>query len=1042
MSAFKRLSWIWIAILATLLITTGGWIAAWRVDMHEIDRWQTLAREDSAKLTESIILAIERAQRRVLTFARSLPDDASQDLSYNNTAFLEEISALGMADPDLPLLGVALLGWTPADQRDAFLARRGLQAADEQQGAARFDSFISLYAHGTSERLMVGRDIAEDEILAGPVARSFRAAGIPFTGPSFSHPQGRATPIAVNHGDKSVVLGLLDLTALLTAIAQTSLQDGVSLAIEERESSGGSGDFVRIFQSDIPIGPPRLSFETRHAQGLVAWRFTWEVDDTFRGGVSSEMSDSLRWGSVLCSVLLAMIMGYANAARISKEVLGRERSILETTVERISEGYSVVGRDGRLITANSHYIKGYDLPKDLVQPGTPMRDIIRFRIDRGDFGKVDDADAFEAGLMEKFTQENMVTELQTLPNGRTLEIRHMRSLEGPLVSLYLDVTERRGDEEDRAEIVEALRQSEERYALAAAGANDGLWDWDLTTDTFYTSPRWQSMLGLQNQEARETKTRETSEIWFDNVHPKDIDELRMDLEEHLSGRTEHLQAEFRILHTDGAYLWALVRGLAFRDKIGNAIRMTGSLTDITERKRAEEKLVRDALYDTVTGLPNRALFLDRIDQERRRHSDPASNHYAVLLFDLDRFKVVNDSLGHHVGDTLLIEVARRLEVSVKLGDSVSRLSGDEFGVLLTDVSSEETALNEAKWLQSDLSAAFTLGNQEVFTSASVGIAMPSARFSNAEEMLRAADIAMYKAKEQGQAATVVFDSSMQTRAITQMQLENDLRRAVERGEIEMMYQPIINLETGKIAGVEALARWRHPDRGTVVPAEFIPLAENTGLINAIGAMALRLACRQMAQWRDILGEERPALMSVNLSSRQLQDPDMVREIERILTRENVLGSELKLEVTESMIMMNPEVTSRLLVELKQLGVALSIDDFGTGYSSLSYLHHFPFDTLKIDRSFVVSMEDKTENMEIIRSIALLAHSLGMDVIAEGIETERHLARLRELKCEYGQGYYFSTPCSAADITEMIQTGKTWDMPAIAQDGPATAATLH
>ena len=1037
MAVLRRLSWIWIAVLAATVITAGGWLAAWRVDVHEADHWEILAREDAGKVTESMIVALERAQRRVFTFARSLPDDAAQDPAFQTKDYLQEILALGMADREIPFVSVGLLAWTPADQREAFLRERGLEVHRDVRGAAQFESFISVQATSGSARLAVGTDVAADEQLSSPVTGGFRADGITFTGASVEHPNGRATPIAVKQGDGSVVLGLLDTTALFRAIAGISLPDGLALTIEERESGGRSEDFTSIFDSQDRLPETRLAFETRYAQGGVAWRFAWQVDDRFRGGVATELANYLRLGSVLCSILFAMIMGYASAARQGKEDLGRERAIMETTVARMSEGYTVVGRDLRVIAANHHYARVYELAERMCEPGTPMRDIIQLRIERGDFGVVHDPEALIAELLADFQHEEGIIQEETLQTGCTLEVRRMRTPEGPLVSLYLDVTERRRAEAERAEMVETIRKSEERYALAAAGANDGLWDWDLATGKFYTSPRWQSMLGLQREE-----DLEKSEIWFDRIHPKDIDEVRLDLDEHLAGRTDHLQCEFRILHADGAYLWALARGLAFRNDKGDAIRITGSLTDITERKRAEEKLIRDALYDTVTGLPNRALFLDRIEQERRRHSDPASNHYAVLLFDLDRFKVVNDSLGHDLGDTLLIEVARRLEVSVKPGDSVSRLSGDEFGVLLTEVTSAEMALDEANWLQSDLSAAFTIGNQEVYTSASVGIAMPTNRFADAEEMLRAADIAMYKAKEQGQSATAVFDPGMQSRAITQMQLENDLRRAVDRGEIEMLYQPIINLETGKIAGVEALARWRHPDRGTVVPGEFIPLAEDTGLINAIGATALRLASRQMAEWRDTLGEARPALMSVNLSSRQLQDPDMVREVELILARENVLGSELKLEVTESMIMMNPEVTSRLLMELKQLGVALSIDDFGTGYSSLSYLHRFPFDTLKIDRSFVVSMEDKTENMEIIRSIALLAHSLGMDVIAEGIETERHLARLRELKCEYGQGYYFSTPCSAADVTRMILDGKTWEMPTVPNEDGVLGATLH
>lgn len=1041
MSFLKQFSWIFIAALAATVVTGGGWLAAWRIDVRETNYWEILAREEAATITETAIVALERAQRRVFSFARSLPPNAAYQGDFSQDTFMREIQALGMADPEFPFISIGLLAWVSTNQRADFLSMRGLSAAEALQDTpeteARFEAFIVTHATEGDAVLKVGSDLSKDEFLTGPVTGGFRAGGIPFTGAGFDHSLGRATPIATRQGERSVVLGLLDVSALFDSIAGFTLPTGMVLTVEERKSGGGANDFAPIFSSASPVLNPQLNFETRYAQGGVAWRFNWQVDTTFRGGPSSDLSDTLRLGSVLGSALLALIMGYANAARRGREDLGRERAIMEATVTRISEGYTVVSRNLRLIASNQHYANSYALPPDLTAPGTPILDIIHYQITRGDYGQPKDKDALAETLLKAFQQEEMVTEEQTLPTGKILEIRRMRTSEGPLVSLYFDVTEQRLAERERAQIVEALRVSEERYALAAAGANDGLWDWDLVSGSFYTSPRWQAMLGLVHHTGLERE-----EVWFTRIHPNDVETVRLEVDEHIRARTDHLQCEFRILHEDGDYIWAHVRGLASRDDTGKAVRITGSLTDITERKRAEAKLVRDALYDTVTGLPNRALFLDRIEQERRRNGEPESEHFAVLLFDLDRFKVVNDSLGHDVGDSLLIEVARRLEASVRAGDSVARISGDEFGVLLTNAATQELAQDQASWLQADLSAAFTLGTQEVFTSASVGIALPSSQFSSAEEMVRAADIAMYKAKEQGQSSIAVFHPTMQSRAITQMQLENDLRRAVDRSEIEMLYQPIIDLQTGKIAGVEALARWRHPDRGTVVPAEFIPLAEDTGLINAIGATALRLASRQMAEWRKTLGDSRPALMSVNLSSRQLQDPDMVREVELILARENVLGSELKLEVTESMIMMNPEVTSRLLIELKQLGVALSIDDFGTGYSSLSYLHRFPFDTLKIDRSFVVSMEDKTENMEIVRSIALLAHSLDMDIIAEGVETERHLARLLELGCEYGQGFYFSTPVGADDITAMIRNGKTWEMPATSQDEKNEGATLH
>ena len=583
-------------------------------------------------------------------------------------------------------------------------------------------------------------------------------------------------------------------------------------------------------------------------------------------------------------------------------------------------------------------------------------------------------------------------------------------------------------ERDRAE--EALRLSEERYALAARASSEGLWDWDLTTDRVYYSRRWLAMLGLTPDQVEGRP-----EDWFQRIHPHDADALKAALDSYLAKGSEQFQTEFRVLHSDEQYIWVAVSGVAVWDRegTGEPIRLVGSMIDISERKRAEEKLIHDALYDSVTGLPNRALFLDRIEQMMTRRAEAGSGEgFAVLFLDLDRFKVINDSLGHEVGDELLIDVARRLEGSLERGDSLARLASDEFGILLTHVATEDDAVENAHWLKADLAAAFHLRGQEVFTSVCIGIALPSAGFRTAEDMLRAADIAMYRAKDRGPSSHVVFDPSMQTRAITQLQLESDLRRAAERDEILVLYQPIVSLSTGRVAGFETLARWNHPERGLVQPADFIPFAEDNGLIARIGEQALRKSCLSMRDWMKELGSDAPDGISINLSSRQLQDPDLVRDIEVMLAHIKLPGSRVKLEVTESMIMRNPEATARTLHQLKELGVSLSIDDFGTGYSSLSYLHRFPFDTLKIDRSFVAAMEEKPENAEIIRTIALLAHQLGKDVIAEGVESPAQLRRLMELGCEFAQGFLFSHPLSEEAAGDLLRRRKRWDLAALSR----------
>lgn len=709
--------------------------------------------------------------------------------------------------------------------------------------------------------------------------------------------------------------------------------------------------------------------------------------------------------------------------------------VLQRALDYMAEAIAVTDAELRLVAWNRRYREMMEMPEGRLQPGLPVADALRWGFESGVLEAPADGldlDARIAARLDLLRTADGRPTVERFRSGAWYEIVRRPLPQGGFVTTFSDVSERK-----RAE--DALRLSEERYALAAKGAADGIWDWDLATDRVYYSPRWRGMLGLTADLVSGVPAD-----WFDRVHPREVDALQAALQSYLDGHSEHFTAEFRMLHSDNEYVWVSATGLLVRDEAtGRPRRLVGSMSDVSERKRAEEKLIHDALYDSVTGLPNRALLLDRIEQtlqRRRLTGDGAAQAegFAVLFLDLDRFKVINDSLGHEVGDELLIDVARRLEVGLKPGDTLARLASDEFGVLLTGVESEADALESVHWLQSDLAAAFHLRGQEIFTSVCIGVSLPSAGFERAEDMLRAADIAMYRAKDRGQSSYAVFDPTMQTRAISQLQFESDLRRAVERDEIELVYQPIVRFADGAVAGFETLARWRHPDRGVVVPGDFIPPAEDTGLITAIGAHALRKSCKRMRAWMREFGAGAPGVISVNLSGRQLQDPDLVRDIELMLARTGLPGSRLKLEVTESVIMHNPEATARTLMELKDLGVTLSIDDFGTGYSSLSYLHRFPFDTLKIDRSFIVSMEEKRENLEIIRTIAVLAHTLGMDVIAEGVENAAQLKRLRGLGLEYGQGFLFSRPLDEAAAGEVLRTGRRWDVDALTRGGGQAA----
>ena len=559
----------------------------------------------------------------------------------------------------------------------------------------------------------------------------------------------------------------------------------------------------------------------------------------------------------------------------------------------------------------------------------------------------------------------------------------------------------------------ALRESEARYALAARGANDGLWDWDLQTDQVYYSPRWKALLGYE-----EGEIGAGLEEWFRRVHPEDLPGVRAEIEAHRQGLTVHFENKHRLLHKDHSYRWVLSRGLAVRGRDGRAVRMAGSLTDITQ----------DKVADPLTRLPNRVLFMDRLGRALERAKRNRDLRFAVLFLDLDRFKVINDSLGHLMGDQLLIAVARRLEACLRSGDTVARipsqatvarLGGDEFTILLEDIQDVANAVGVAERIQEELAVPFILNGTEAFTSASIGITLGPAGYEQADEMLRDADAAMYVAKAGGKARYEVFDAAMRARALDRLQLEAELRRAIERREFCLHYQPILALRSGRLAGFEALLRWQHPERGLLMPAEFISVAEDTGLIVPLGWWVLGESCRQMSAWQACFPTDPPLVISVNLSSKQFLQGELATEIERLLAEVGLDPRSLKLEITESAIMGDPESAAVMLAHLRGLGVQVCIDDFGTGYSSLNYLHRFPVDTLKIDRSFVLHMDHAEENRQIIQSIVALAHNLALDVIAEGVETAAQQHQLAALNCEYGQGFFFSTPVDSSAAEAML-----------------------
>ena len=566
----------------------------------------------------------------------------------------------------------------------------------------------------------------------------------------------------------------------------------------------------------------------------------------------------------------------------------------------------------------------------------------------------------------------------------------------------------------------ALRVSEERYALAINGANDGLWDWDLASDEIYYSPRWKEMLGYEPGELTAFP-----EEWFSRVHPDDLARLKQEISDHLSGRSLHFKHEHRMRHRDGSYRWMLSRGIAVRGATGKPWRMAGSLTDVHSRKMTEQQLLHDAMHDALTDLPNWALFMDRlgvaIAQCRRRED----HQFAVLFLDLDRFKNVNDSLGHAVGDLLLISIARRFRSFLRPGDTVARLGGDEFAILADAIESPSDATRIAERINEELGRPFDLQGHEVYSSASIGIALSTTGYERPEEVLRDADTAMYRAKSLGKAQHAIFDHEMHRRAVQLLSLETDLRRAVSREEFRVHYQPIVELSNGFLEGFEALVRWQHPERGLVYPEEFIPVAEETGLIVPLGWCVLREACGQAAAWQKRFMPEQRLAVSVNLSGKQFRQPELVDRIREILDDSQLEPSRLCLEITESMIMENAETAVRKMGELRDVGVELHIDDFGTGYSSLSYLHRLPTHTIKIDRSFVRRMSTRNGKSQIVGTIVTLARNLGMRVAAEGLETADQLAQLRQLECEFGQGFFFSKPLDGGDAGRLIASEPRW-----------------
>ena len=558
----------------------------------------------------------------------------------------------------------------------------------------------------------------------------------------------------------------------------------------------------------------------------------------------------------------------------------------------------------------------------------------------------------------------------------------------------------------------SLRDNEERLALALEGTSDVLWDWDLRGNRLYLSPRWRDLVGLNSAPL------EAPAEWLDRVHPEDAAPLRSALSAHFEGRTVVLDHEHRVRHSDGNWRWISVKGAARRDPAGTAIRVAGLMTDVTAHRLLVERMAHDARHDALTGLPNRTLFLDLVRHSffrTRRHEE---YRFAVLFIDIDRFKMVNDAFGHEAGDQLLQQIARRLESCLREGDTLARHGGDEFTMWLDDVRGSADAVRVAERVHEVMREPFDIDGQRVQSSASIGVAVGSSGYKHAEDVLRDADVAMYRAKALGKARTAVFQRDPAEAAPLHLQLETDLRSALLRNELLIHYMPIVDIQTGRVKGVEALARWQHPRLGLVPPSKFLAMAMETGLIVSIDQFVLQTASKQLMDWRRELASAAKLSLSVNFSQKLLEQRDLGAHIDQVLKESHLVPSDINLDINESSLA--PDNGGSMLTELHNRGLKLHMDDFGTGQAWLRHLHKIEVHSIKIDRSFIAIAAER--DRQVLGRIVSIARDLGKLVIAEGVETKEQARLVREVGCDSAQGFFFGQPLDAARTRSVLQAG--------------------
>ena len=620
------------------------------------------------------------------------------------------------------------------------------------------------------------------------------------------------------------------------------------------------------------------------------------------------------------------------------------------------------------------------------------------------------------------TGETQFHEYQILLNGKWQyeEARIVVSGNNEATILIRDIT-------DRKKAEASLRESEERYRLLAENINDLVCLHHYDGRYLYVSPSCKALLGYREDEM----LGQSPYLFF---HPDDHERIRQEAHASaLGGKAAPIT--YRMRQKSGNYIWFETLTNSIMDATGQVIQLQTTSRDVTERIQAQNQLKYDALHDALTGLPNRNLLIERLELSMHRAKRGDNYHFAVLFLDLDRFKVINDSLGHIAGDKLLIVIAQKLQATFREIDLVARLGGDEFVILLDEIKDMQEAIHATERIFAGLTMPLTIEGREVYTTASIGIVLGTNEYTQATHLLRDADIAMYRAKNSGKAKYEIFDAEMHRQALDRMHLENDLRRAIECQEFVMYYQPIIALENGYIVGFEALIRWQHPTQGLKYPVEFITIAEEIGLIASISSWALRTACHQLASWQTTFPELSTMKISINLSAQDLKRSDLLKEVDLVLSQTNLAACNLTLEITESMLIEDVESTIRLFSQLKERGIQISIDDFGTGYSSLNYLHRLPMDNLKVDRSFVNQIQEGKKNYQIVETIATLSAQLELETFAEGIETIQQLEQLQNLGYKFGQGYLFSKPISKESVEVLLASNNLCLFPSNDEDVP-------